>query len=103
MLTNESRGSTIEVLLTRMAALNIRVIVLSAVLRNVREVAQWLDARFVESTWRPTPLRKGVYLFTLDAKSKDKCRSTREQNRVRRWSKNRCQGRDRSRDSKLGS
>lgn len=63
MLTDESRGSTIEVLLTRMTALNIRVVVLSAVLRNVEEVAGWLGAKIVKSAWRPTPLRKGVYLF----------------------------------------
>lgn len=66
MLTDESRGATIEVLLTRMAQMKIRVVILSAVLRNVRDIAQWLGAKFIESTWRPTPLKKGVYLFTKD-------------------------------------
>ena len=64
MLTDDSRGSTIEVLLTRMMFLKVKVVILSAVLRNVSDVAQWLDGRFIESSWRPTPLRKGVYLFT---------------------------------------
>jgi len=64
MLTDEARGSTIEVLLTRMASLRIKVVILSAVLRNVSEVADWLDGRYMESSWRPTPLRKGVYLFS---------------------------------------
>jgi len=63
MLTDESRGSTIEVLLTRMMSLKVKVVILSAVLRNVSDVAHWLDGRFMESTWRPTPLRKGVYLL----------------------------------------
>jgi len=64
MLTDDSRGSTIEVLLTRMMFLKVKVVILSAVLRNVSDVAQWLDGRFIESSWRPTPLREGVYLFT---------------------------------------
>ena len=69
MLTDESRGSTIEVLLTRMAILKVKVVILSAVLPNVSDVASWLDGNFMESKWRPTPLRKGVYLF---AKGKDR-------------------------------
>jgi helicase len=77
MLTDESRGSTIEVLLTRMASLKVKVVILSAVLRNVSDVANWLGGRFMESSWRPTPLRKGVYLFD---KGKDQ-KNDRHQNR----------------------
>ena len=64
MLTDGSRGATIEVLLTRMTHLKVKVVILSAVLRNVKDVAKWLHAKYMESTWRPTPLRKGVYLFS---------------------------------------
>lgn len=64
MLTDESRGSTIEVLLTRMVFLKVKVVILSAVLPNVSDVAHWLDGRFMQSSWRPTPLRKGVYLLS---------------------------------------
>ena len=64
MLTDESRGSTIEVLLTRMVSRKVKVVILSAVLRNVSDVAYWLDGRFMQSSWRPTLLREGVYLLT---------------------------------------
>lgn len=64
MLTDGSRGATIEVLLTRMTRMKVKVVILSAVLRNVKDVAAWLHAKYMESTWRPTPLRKGVYLLS---------------------------------------
>lgn len=80
MLTDASRGSTIEVLLTRMASLKIKVVILSAVLRNVSDVANWLDGRFMESSWRPTPLRKGVYLFT---KGKDRKKGGRQDHEIK--------------------
>jgi helicase len=78
MLTDDSRGSTIEVLLTRMAFLKVKVVILSAVLRNVSDVASWLDGRFMESSWRPTPLRKGVYLFVTDKDRKKGGRQNHE-------------------------
>jgi helicase len=80
MLTDASRGSTIEVLLTRMVSLKIKVVILSAVLRNVSDVANWLDGRFMESSWRPTPLRKGVYLFT---KGKDRKKDNRQGHEIK--------------------
>ena len=57
MLTDGSSGATFEVLLTRMTQLMVIVVILSAVLRNVKDIAKWLHARNMESTWRPTPLR----------------------------------------------
>jgi helicase len=63
LLRDPRRGPTLEVVLTRMRSLNpgSRIIALSATIPNAREIAEWLDAKLIESSWRPVPLREGVY------------------------------------------
>ncbi len=57
-----NRGPTMEVLLTKLKKLtNAQFIALSATIRNVREIADWLDAKVVESDYRPVKLYEGVY------------------------------------------
>ncbi|MEM5799235.1 MAG: DEAD/DEAH box helicase [Candidatus Aenigmatarchaeota archaeon] len=62
MLTDSSRGPTLEILLTRLRKIlpNVQILGLSATISNVKEIAEWLDAEIVESNWRPVKLYEGV-------------------------------------------
>jgi helicase len=57
------RGPTLEMVLTRFRWLNpgLRIISLSATIPNALEISRWLNANLIESTWRPVPLKEGVY------------------------------------------
>ena len=63
LLRDSRRGPTLEIVLTRMRSLNpgSRIIGLSATIPNAAEIAEWLGAKLIESSWRPVPLREGVY------------------------------------------
>nr|NIQ06569.1 ATP-dependent DNA helicase [Candidatus Korarchaeota archaeon] len=43
---------------------------LSATIKNVQEVAEWLKADYVATEWRPVPLREGV-VFREEVQFKD--------------------------------
>jgi helicase len=57
------RGPTLEMILTRVIHLGVRsqLLSLSATVSNAEEIAGWLRSDLVEMTWRPVPLREGVY------------------------------------------
>ena len=63
LLGDPYRGPTLEMVLTRLNWLSerLRIIALSATLPNSLEIARWLNARLIESPWRPVPLREGVF------------------------------------------
>ncbi|WP_455367985.1 DEAD/DEAH box helicase [[Eubacterium] cellulosolvens] len=63
LLTDPSRGPTLEVVITRLKQLNphLQFLALSATVENADEVAKWLDAAPISNDWRPIPLREGVY------------------------------------------
>jgi len=63
LLDAESRGPTLEVTVGKLRRLTpaIQLVGLSATVANAGEVADWLDARLVESDWRPVDLRTGVH------------------------------------------
>src|SRR6266849_2378679 len=63
LLTEHSRGPTLEVVLTRLTEINpkIQVLALSATVRNAEELGEWLHAGSVTTDWRPVPLREGIY------------------------------------------
>ncbi|MFB6080833.1 MAG: DEAD/DEAH box helicase [Haloferacaceae archaeon] len=63
LLGTEERGPTLEVTLAtlRRRTPDAQVVALSATVENADEVAGWLDATLVESSWRPVDLRTGVY------------------------------------------
>jgi helicase len=63
LLGDSHRGPTLEVVLTRLRSLNrhLRVIALSATIPNALELARWLDATLIQSSWRPVPLKEGVF------------------------------------------
>ena len=63
LLRDPDRGPTLEVSLTRLrrAYPHLQVVALSATVRNSEEVAEWLEARHIQSAFRPVPLKMGVY------------------------------------------
>ena len=63
LLGDPWRGPTLEIVLTRLKAMSSRIqfIALSATIPNAGEIAEWLNAELVKSSWRPVPLREGVF------------------------------------------
>ena len=73
MIGEYSRGPTIECAITRSRILNpgMRIIALSATLKNMNELSSWLDAHVVQHNFRPVPLYKDV-LTTEEMETKNK-------------------------------
>jgi len=66
LIHDPGRGPTLEVIISHFKSLNpnTQIIALSATIKNATELALWLDAKLIESDWRPVPLREGVCLKT---------------------------------------
>jgi len=64
LINDSSRGPTLEVIISHFKSLNpnTQIIALSATIKNATELSIWLDAKLVESNWRPVTLREGVCL-----------------------------------------
>ncbi len=64
LLNDGERGPTLEVVLARLAQINpdIQVLALSATIKNVEELSDWLKAQYVTTEWRPVILKEGVLL-----------------------------------------
>jgi helicase len=64
LLNDSGRGPTLEITLSKFREINpnVQIIGLSATVSNSKEIADWLDAKLVESDFRPVPLRKGISL-----------------------------------------
>lgn len=62
MIGEYSRGPTLESAITRAKIINpsLRIIALSATLKNIDEIEQWLDGKTVKHDYRPVPLNKEV-------------------------------------------
>ncbi|NPA69997.1 MAG: DEAD/DEAH box helicase [Crenarchaeota archaeon] len=62
-ISDEKRGPIIESIIAKLRILGIRpqILALSATIDNADEIAEWLEARLVRSSWRPVKLREGVY------------------------------------------
>lgn len=62
MIGEYSRGPTLESAITRAKIINpsLRIIALSATLKNIDEIEQWLDGKTVAHDYRPVPLNKEV-------------------------------------------
>lgn len=62
-INDASRGPTMEILTARIRQLNpkVQILALSATVSNAKEMAEWLKAELVTSSWRPIPLKEGVY------------------------------------------
>jgi helicase len=63
LVNDGSRGPTLEMVLAKLGQMvQAQIVALSATISNADEIANWLDAELVKSTWRPVPLSEGVYL-----------------------------------------
>ncbi|UPV75723.1 ATP-dependent DNA helicase [Halorussus limi] len=62
LVDSKNRGPTLEVTLAKLRKLNedLQTVALSATVGNADEIADWLDATLVDSSWRPIDLQKGV-------------------------------------------
>lgn len=62
MIGEFTRGPTLEAAITRAKIINpsMRIIALSATLRNIDEIEGWLEGKCVEHDYRPVPLHKEV-------------------------------------------
>jgi len=62
-ISDEKRGPIIESIIAKLRLLNLspQIIALSATVENAEEIAEWLNAKLVKSSWRPVKLREGVY------------------------------------------
>ena len=62
MIGEYTRGPTLECAITRAKLINpsIRIIALSATLKNIDEIKEWLDGKVVQHDYRPVPLNKEV-------------------------------------------
>lgn len=60
---NDSRGPTLEMILTKVIHLGLgaQMLSLSATISNAKLIAEWLQSKAVELDWRPVPLRQSVY------------------------------------------
>ena len=65
LIGDEGRGPTLEMILTRLkmglTGRKPQLVALSATITNSDEMAEWLECKHVESTWRPVPLSEAVY------------------------------------------
>jgi len=64
LLNEAERGPTLEVVLARLMLTSpgVQILALSATINNVDEIAQWLNADYVTTEWRPVVLNEGVLL-----------------------------------------
>jgi len=63
LIGSDHRGATLEMVITKMRYANpqMQVIGLSATIGNPKDLAKWMDASLISSSWRPVDLRQGVY------------------------------------------
>jgi helicase len=62
---NDSRGPTLEMILTKVIHLGLQaqLLSLSATISNAKTLAEWLRSSSVELDWRPVPLKQAVYEY----------------------------------------
>ncbi|MFH1106819.1 MAG: DEAD/DEAH box helicase [Candidatus Micrarchaeota archaeon] len=60
LLDDDSRGSTLEMVLVKLLQLRCRLLCLSATIGNAPEIAAWLDAKLFTHSYRPTPLSYSI-------------------------------------------
>jgi len=62
LVNDVSRGPTLEMVVAKLTRMipDIQVIALSATIPNAEEIAGWLKAELVKSSWRPVPLSEGI-------------------------------------------
>ncbi len=76
MISDIERGPTLESSITKVITIfesKIRILMLSAVLPNVKNVANWINAKYGTSNWRPVDLEIGFFIYgnSISKKSLD--------------------------------
>ncbi len=61
LINDASRGPTLEIVLTRLKKTGAQILALSATIKNVSEIAGWLEAEKAASAYRPVKLWQGVF------------------------------------------
>jgi helicase len=63
LLDDEGRGPTLEILTSRLKQLNpkTQILALSATIANAKDIAGWLNAESITSSWRPVTLKEGIF------------------------------------------
>ncbi len=63
---NDSRGPTLEMILTTIMhlGLDVQMLSLSATISNSSTIGDWLRSKVVKLDWRPVPLREAVYDYS---------------------------------------
>jgi helicase len=73
LLNDFSRGPTIEFLIMKLKEIsNAKFLALSATIKNVEEIAEWLNAKYLKTDFRPVKLYEGVLLNNRIYLLKDK-------------------------------
>ncbi|MEM4255389.1 MAG: DEAD/DEAH box helicase [Candidatus Norongarragalinales archaeon] len=76
LMGDDSRGATLEIVLAKLLGKNCKILCLSATIPNALEIADWLEAKLIQSDYRPTPLHLGVFdgekLEISDGRAKEK-------------------------------
>ena len=80
LMQDYDRGPTLEVVLTRLRNLNpdAQMLALSATIKNAQDIAKWLDAELISSTWRPVKLYEGVLYQTTIKYANSKTEKVRQ-------------------------
>ncbi|WP_455277884.1 DEAD/DEAH box helicase [[Eubacterium] cellulosolvens] len=63
LLTDQGRGPTLEIVLTKLIKLNpnAQFLLLSATVKNADEISKWIKGIPITTEWRPVPLIEGVF------------------------------------------
>jgi len=64
LIGSNKRGPTLEMLIANLKGFlerKAQIIALSATIKNIKEISEWLNAKPLVSSWRPVKLTEGVY------------------------------------------
>ncbi|MBK5133961.1 DEAD/DEAH box helicase, partial [Candidatus Bathyarchaeota archaeon] len=83
LLNDGARGPTLEIVLARFMHINpeLQILALSATINNVKEIANWLKAKYVVTDWRPVSLSEGILLDQEILYKDNKTREIRKKTR----------------------
>lgn len=62
LLNDPERGPTLEVVLTKLKKHAPQILGLSATIKNIEDIALWLNAEYVKNNYRPVELKEGVLI-----------------------------------------
>ena len=72
LIDSIERGPALEIVATQLKDLGAQILALSATIENSDELARWLNAKLVESDFRPVKLSRGIFLKgEIDFKEKE--------------------------------